>query len=222
LSQSERFDELLWIISQRSKPLGIWGDLAAKLREDQAVLDSLRETDISLVFDLIGYAPPRELFMTPDELDAYVTLFLSELADRYPDQFLATLGQRIGSMPSALSLIDGSENVNRRVGEAICTLAASRRCLSHVERALLKERCSTIGCCNPFCPITFDPAWRTSDVMLLAQGIYDANAFDRLPILADAMQDAGCDNDDILTHCRDASLTHVRGCWVLDLVLGKE
>ena len=65
------------------------------------------------------------------------------------------------------------------------------------------------------------PAWRTSDVMLLAQGIYEEKAFDRMPILADALQDAGCDNDDILSHCRDTSLTHVRGCWVVDLVLCK-
>ena len=43
-----------------------------------------------------------------------------------------------------------------------------------------------------------------------------------MPILADALQYAGCANEDILGHCRDASATHVRGCWVIDLVLGKE
>jgi hypothetical protein len=41
-------------------------------------------------------------------------------------------------------------------------------------------------------------------------------------ILADALQDAGCDSDDILDHLRDPHATHVRGCWVVDLVLGKE
>jgi len=74
---------------------------------------------------------------------------------------------------------------------------------------------------NPFRPVAFAPAWRTSDVMLLAQGIYDERAFDRMPILADALQDAGCDSDDILNHCRDTAQVHVRGCWVCDLVLGK-
>jgi hypothetical protein len=73
---------------------------------------------------------------------------------------------------------------------------------------------------NPFRPITVDPAWLTSTVLALAQGIYDDRAFDRMPILADALQDAGCDNDDILTHCRGTG-PHVRGCWVVDLVLGK-
>jgi hypothetical protein len=75
---------------------------------------------------------------------------------------------------------------------------------------------------NPFRSVTFDPAWRTSTVLALAQGIYDDKVFDRLPILADALQDAGCDNDDILCHLRDATAPHVRGCWALDLVLGKE
>jgi hypothetical protein len=73
---------------------------------------------------------------------------------------------------------------------------------------------------NPFRPIAFNPAWLTSTVLTLARGIYDERAFDRMPILADALQDAGCDNDDILTHCRGAG-PHVRGCWVVDLVLGK-
>ncbi|MCI0703556.1 MAG: hypothetical protein L0241_20945 [Planctomycetia bacterium] len=74
---------------------------------------------------------------------------------------------------------------------------------------------------NPFRSIAFNPAWRSSDVMLLARGIYDEKAFDRMPILADALQDAGCDNEDILNHCRDTNQVHVRGCWVVDLVLGK-
>jgi hypothetical protein len=74
---------------------------------------------------------------------------------------------------------------------------------------------------NPFRPATLDPGWRTSDVMLLAKGIYEERAFDRMPILADALQDAGCDTDDILTHCRGPG-PHVRGCQVIDLVLGKQ
>jgi hypothetical protein len=83
--------------------------------------------------------------------------------------------------------------------------------------ALLRE---TFG--NPFRPIEFAPAWRTSDVKLLAEGIYKDKAFDRMPILADALQDAGCDIDELLNHLRDTTATHVRGCWALDLVLGKE
>jgi hypothetical protein len=74
---------------------------------------------------------------------------------------------------------------------------------------------------NPFCPVTVDPTWRTAAVTSLAQAIYDDRAFDRLPILADALEDAGCTNQDILEHCRSGG-DHVRGCWVVDLLLAKE
>lgn len=74
---------------------------------------------------------------------------------------------------------------------------------------------------NPFRPVTFDPHWRISSVLDLANSIYDQRAFDRMPILADALVDVGCDNDDIIQHCRGPG-PHVKGCWVVDLVLGKE
>jgi hypothetical protein len=74
---------------------------------------------------------------------------------------------------------------------------------------------------NPFRPAAFDPKWQNADVIGLARGIYEDRAFDRLPILADALMDAGCGSDDILAHCRSEG-PHVRGCWVVDLVLGKE
>jgi hypothetical protein len=74
---------------------------------------------------------------------------------------------------------------------------------------------------NPFRPVTFSPAWRTDTAVSLAQHIYESREFSAMPILADALQDAGCDNEDILSHCCSIG-PHVRGCWVVDLVLGKE
>ena len=74
---------------------------------------------------------------------------------------------------------------------------------------------------NPFRPVAFDPAWRTSTAVALASQMYESRDFGAMPILADALQDAGCNSDDILNHCRDAKQVHVRGCWVVDLVLGK-
>ena len=72
----------------------------------------------------------------------------------------------------------------------------------------------------PFRPVAFDPAWRTSTDVALAQQMYEARDFSLMPILGDALQDAGCDSADILAHCRRDG-PHVRGCWVVDLVLGK-
>jgi hypothetical protein len=74
---------------------------------------------------------------------------------------------------------------------------------------------------NPFRPVTFSPEWRTDAAVALARQMYDSRDFSAMPILADALQDAGCDNADILAHCRGSS-PHVRGCWVCDLVLQKE
>ncbi|MDY3553783.1 hypothetical protein R5W24_002897 [Gemmata sp. JC717] len=73
---------------------------------------------------------------------------------------------------------------------------------------------------NPFRPVAVERSWLTSTVLLLTERIYQDRAFDQIPILADALQDAGCGNDDILNHLRSDG-PHVKGCWALDLVLGK-
>jgi hypothetical protein len=74
---------------------------------------------------------------------------------------------------------------------------------------------------NPLRLVQFDPQWRTANVVDLARTIYEERAFERLPILADALMDAGCADEQVLQHCRSEG-PHVRGCWVVDLVLGKE
>ncbi len=91
------------------------------------------------------------------------------------------------------------------------------------------KQAEMVACCialreifsNPFRPVSFAPDWRTSTAISLAQGMYDSRDFTAMPILADSLQDAGCEHADILTHCRDEKQVHVRGCWVVDLVLGK-
>lgn len=89
-----------------------------------------------------------------------------------------------------------------------------------------KARCELIRDLmgNPFRPVAIAPAWSAwndGTVQKIAQAIYDDRAFDRMPILADALEEAGCTNTDILAHCRQPG-EHVCGCWVVDLVLGKE
>jgi len=74
---------------------------------------------------------------------------------------------------------------------------------------------------NPFRPISADATWLSATVRSVATAIYDERAFDRLPILADALEDAGCENVDILNHCRQPAV-HARGCWVVDTLLGKD
>jgi hypothetical protein len=73
---------------------------------------------------------------------------------------------------------------------------------------------------NPFLKWTFEPSWRTSTVLDVAATIYERKSFDQLPILADALQDAGCDAEELLNHLR-AEVPHYKGCWAMDWVLGK-
>lgn len=77
---------------------------------------------------------------------------------------------------------------------------------------------------NPFRPVSIDPTWQLwngGSVRKMAQAIYEDRAFDGLPVLADALEEAGCDSLDVLSHCREPG-PHVRGCWVVDLLLDQE
>jgi hypothetical protein len=74
---------------------------------------------------------------------------------------------------------------------------------------------------NPLRPVTLFTEWRTNLVQSLAHQMYDNHDFSCMPILADALQDAGCDNEDVLNHCRQPG-EHCRGCWVVDLLFDKK
>jgi len=70
------------------------------------------------------------------------------------------------------------------------------------------------------CPLTIESHWLTSTVLDLSNSIYAERQFERMPILGDALMDAGCDNEALLNHCVSKG-PHFRGCWVVDLLLGK-
>lgn len=79
-----------------------------------------------------------------------------------------------------------------------------------------------------FRPQTIQPAWCTATVVALAQTAYDARSlpsgeleWTRLAILADALEEVGCTDSEMLSHCREPG-THIRGCWVVDLILGRK
>jgi hypothetical protein len=72
---------------------------------------------------------------------------------------------------------------------------------------------------NPFRPIPLVAGWCSPAVVSLARTIYAERAFGRMLLLADALAGAGCDDPDVLRHCR-GSVAHARGCWIIDLLLG--
>jgi len=108
----------------------------------------------------------------------------------------------------------------RFVLNAISCVEPEKRKIAHQneEAALCRLLRDIFG--NPFRPVRFDSRWRTSTVLDLARTIYDDRVTDRMPILADALMDAGCDSEEIIAHCRQSG-EHVRGCWAVDLLLQK-
>jgi hypothetical protein len=74
---------------------------------------------------------------------------------------------------------------------------------------------------NPFRPLEFSSQWRTDTAVALARAMSDAREFSAMPILADALQDAGCNSAELLDHCR-GDQPHTLGCWAVDLVLRRQ
>lgn len=113
--------------------------------------------------------------------------------------------------------------VTLETGKGYITDQAAKSEAAAAANTELREHCGLLreifG--NPFRTIILSPALLTSTVMQLAEAIYADRAFDRLPLLADALEEAGCDNADILAHCRGPG-PHVRGCWIVDLLTGRE
>jgi hypothetical protein len=101
-----------------------------------------------------------------------------------------------------------------------CELGDIRSAINILERTVAADLLREIFG-NPFRSAAFDDEWGSDTALSLAKHIYEARDFSTMPILSDALQDAGCDNADILNHCRQPG-EHVRGCWVVDLLTGRK
>jgi hypothetical protein len=115
------------------------------------------------------------------------------------------------------ALLLSAEDGARQAGLAVAEVGAS-------PDGLLRDLFGPL----PFRPVKLDPAWPTPQVVALARTAYEerelpAGTLDlaRLAVLADGLEEAGCDQADLLAHLRGPG-PHVRGCWVVDLILGRE
>jgi hypothetical protein len=91
---------------------------------------------------------------------------------------------------------------------------------SRWQRQLLRDLLGPL----PFRPVTIAPSvrtWNDGTVLRLAESIYAERAFEQMGVLADALEEAGCHDAEILGHCRGPG-PHVKGCWVIDLLTGRE
>ena len=183
-------------------------------------------------FERFFHGAVRELgCATPDEQAAIVTYVSEHLENAYegrcsPRELLQACGPLGWPDRERLLLVARCQELNERYCEwdAETDLMAplidaheherrlqdlDRRVLSFADRWVREHYRDTIR-----------PAERTPNVIAIAQTIDAERAFDRLPILADALEDAGCTNADVLEHCRQPP-EHARRCWVVDLLLGK-
>jgi hypothetical protein len=203
--------EQVWLTADSAYPLLI-------IARERATVRKLR---------LIAAAYVRWLKTLPGYEDARP---FADLIERYADEPFPSseeeFNQLVYSVPGVTWSLGRTFVPDDRVGQELTQTVFMAECRCGERGASphsAHERIITllheiIG--NPFRPVAVQPAWLTSTVVELARGIYAERAFDRLPILADALQDAGCEDEDILAHCRDGD-PHARGCWVVDLVLGK-
>jgi hypothetical protein len=166
-----------------------------------------------------GRATATELAAVAGAFDELWDRYYTEEADGTPGTtaFLACIAAGETTSDDAPRRVPGrwDRYIPARTWAPASAAAASQAGATSVARAaeeaavcdLLRD---VIG--NPFLPVPFNPAWRTDTAITLARQMYESREFSAMPILADALQDAGCDNEDILNHCR-AETVHVRGCW---------
>jgi hypothetical protein len=130
-----------------------------------------------------------------------------------PEESAKDAANAVGYASYPLHFVDGVEaDIDRREG-VIRAEEAAQACLL---RCLIRNPFRPVSAIAPACL-----AWNGGTVRKLAEAIYEERAFDRLPVLADALEDAGCTDAEILAHCRSGE-EHTRGCWVVDLLLGRE
>ena len=151
-----------------------------------------------------------------------------ETAERYADglallkQLKVAHGDTTGTSAAELAA-GGAAKPGRKKAPLLAAQWAARatgavRQESEAQADLLRDVIGTY-----FNRVDINPAWLTwndGTVHNIAHAIYEDRTFEQMPVLADALEEAGCDNADILKHCREPNV-HVRGCWVIDLLLGK-
>jgi len=169
-----------------------------------------------------GQADTAEVFAARTEIDDLLRLKEQEWTEESQSSEAAYLYGYRDQWPLILAQSAVGEDVTpERVNLAgsIANTDETARAEWTAQAALLRD---IFG--NPFCPIAIAPAWLTwrgGLLVVMAQKMYDSPDFSNMPILADALEEAGCAGADILAHLRGPG-PHARGCWVVDLLLGKD
>jgi hypothetical protein len=160
---------------------------------------------------------------------AYLAVMAQAAQVHYPNfpSPIHVVCSALGDAPlSYLGASHGAASALQRAAFREATAASARHLPPGLLSGELAAQAALLRCIvgNPFRPSTVDPnwlSWNDGIVASLALSIYSEHRFTELPVLADALEEAGCDDANILDHCRQPD-EHVRGCWVIDSLLGKE
>jgi hypothetical protein len=219
----------------------------------------LRRLDRKFRLAAVGACRVFSDFLADDRISAYIidqhtrdALAALSVAERFADGQATDLereaaGETMRTLARSLSDADpliGGDNYDEgmRLRDAETVVSAIRDALSLTPEGTFSSLWAIPGTefllartlrevFGPPTSPTFNRGWLTATVTTLARQMYESGDFSAMPILADALQDAGCDSADILDHCRGrpkgvqgelVGEPHVRGCWVVDLVLEKE
>jgi hypothetical protein len=171
---------------------------------------------------LKGHRPSQVLILKLPDCHRMMELHLKQSRDieGVINRIAGLVHANANDTHAALRAPPGDEIRAARAAWAVAESAKKQEQTSQCD--LLRE---IVG--NPFRQVSLDSTWMTPGVVSLAravslaQALYNDRAIAHLPILASALEAVGCDNADVLNHCRQPG-KHVRGCWVLDLLLGKE
>ena len=184
------------------------------------MLEFVSRTATGRKLRLFGVACSRHIWEKIDELGREAI----EVAERYADGQAGSDALRA----ARLACRAAGDSASWYAAATLPLVAARNAALSAVAGPYYPEveRLAQAGLLrdifgNPFRPPIFNPTWPTPGIVDLAQKMYEERDFSSMPILADALQEAGCDNADILDHCRGPE-PHCRGCWLVDLLLHQE
>ena len=185
---------------------------------------------VQVVATLLG-DPPGE-----GQIGTLRAMVLEATTVRADASLNASRALKLKAKGDAAADIDLRKNGRVRYAQALQHVTDEAQGRQHAELQEAKERADRRATArllheiagNPYRAFRFEPEWRTANVVGVARAAYDGRHFDRLPILADALLDADCDEEAVLRHCRATEAhapegaAHTRGCWVLDLILGHE
>jgi hypothetical protein len=181
-------------------------EAAEAFADARVTAEELHATQLAAVGSLrretTGFVPPPETSIGPAEQES--------------ERYWRALRRHL--LPGTVALAASAPRIDSRLAQR-----AARGAIEAVGSGRERRACAELvrdifG--NPFRKPVFDPSWRTSDVVAVARVIDETQGFGDLPFLCDALEEAGCADDEILNHGRGPG-EHVRGCWLVDLVLDR-